>query len=59
MLSGYMSGHKNNGTTVTAAQLRAAAGILEQAVQNRALLGELSEADRARLLRACHGLSAQ
>jgi NAD(P)-dependent dehydrogenase (short-subunit alcohol dehydrogenase family) len=36
----------------SAAQLKAAAEILEKAVGNRALLGELSEAERTRLLTA-------
>ncbi|HTA95386.1 MAG TPA: SDR family NAD(P)-dependent oxidoreductase, partial [Verrucomicrobiae bacterium] len=44
-----MSAHKNNDA---AAQLKAAAEILEKVVGNRALLAELSEAERTRLLTA-------
>jgi NAD(P)-dependent dehydrogenase (short-subunit alcohol dehydrogenase family) len=49
-----MSSHQtNNGDAGKAsAQLKAAAEILEKAVGNRALLAELSEADRTRLLTA-------
>jgi NAD(P)-dependent dehydrogenase (short-subunit alcohol dehydrogenase family) len=49
-----MSSHQtNNGDAgKAAAQLKAAAEILEKAVGNRALLAELSEADRTRLLMA-------
>ena len=49
-----MSVHKNNNGDAgkAAAQLRGAAEILEKAVGNRALLAELSEAERTRLLTA-------
>src|SRR5260221_4097523 len=49
-----MSAHKNNNGDVAkiAAQLKAAAEILEKAVGNRALLAELSEEERTRLLTA-------
>jgi NAD(P)-dependent dehydrogenase (short-subunit alcohol dehydrogenase family) len=49
-----MSAHQNNNgeTGKAAAQLKAAAEILEKAVGNRALLAELSEAERTRLLTA-------
>src|SRR5271170_4247879 len=49
-----MSAHKNNNGDVgnAAAQLKTAAEILEKAVGNRALLAELSEAERTRLLTA-------
>jgi NAD(P)-dependent dehydrogenase (short-subunit alcohol dehydrogenase family) len=49
-----MSSHQtNNGDAgKAAAQLKAAAEILEKAVDNRALLAELSEEDRTRLLTA-------
>lgn len=41
-----------NMSSVTTAHLKAAAGILEQAVKNRALLAELSVEERTRLLKA-------
>ena len=48
--------HHNNGgagkNDSSAAQLKAAAEILEKAVGNRALLAELSEEERTRLLTA-------
>jgi NAD(P)-dependent dehydrogenase (short-subunit alcohol dehydrogenase family) len=44
--------HNNGSGHDYAAQLRAAAEILERAAANRALLGQLSEAERARLLKA-------
>src|SRR5271170_1983145 len=49
-----MSAHKNNNGDVgnAAAQLKTAAEILEKAVGNRALLAELSEAERTKLLMA-------
>src|SRR6202167_6410977 len=49
-----MSAHKNNNGDAgkVAAQLKAAAEILEKAVGNRALLAELSEEERTRLLTA-------
>jgi NAD(P)-dependent dehydrogenase (short-subunit alcohol dehydrogenase family) len=49
-----MSAHQNNNgdSGKAAAQLKAAAEILEMAVGNRALLAELSEAERTRLLTA-------
>jgi NAD(P)-dependent dehydrogenase (short-subunit alcohol dehydrogenase family) len=49
-----MSAHKNNNgdASKAGAQLKAAAEILEKAVGNRALLAELSEAERTRLLTA-------
>ena len=49
-----MSAHKNNNGDAAkiAAQLKAAAEILEKAVGNRALLAELSEEERTRLLTA-------
>ena len=48
-----MSDHHHNGNTHDhAAQLKAAAEILEKAAANRALLGQLSEAERTRLLKA-------
>jgi NAD(P)-dependent dehydrogenase (short-subunit alcohol dehydrogenase family) len=49
-----MSAHQNNNgdSGKAAAQLKAAAEILEKAVGNRALLAELSEAERTRLLTA-------
>jgi NAD(P)-dependent dehydrogenase (short-subunit alcohol dehydrogenase family) len=49
-----MSAHKNNSGDAgkAAAQLKAAAEILEKAVGNRALLAELSEDERTRLLTA-------
>ena len=48
-----MSVHHNNGDGANpAAQLKAAAEILEQAAANRALLGQLPEAERTRLLKA-------
>ena len=49
-----MSAHQNNSSEngKTAAQLKAASEILEKAVGNRALLGELSEEERTRLLTA-------
>ncbi|HTV75600.1 MAG TPA: hypothetical protein VMD57_01275, partial [Candidatus Baltobacteraceae bacterium] len=46
-----MSVHQNNNGDA-AARLKAAAEILEKAVGNRALLGELSEEERTRLLTA-------
>jgi NAD(P)-dependent dehydrogenase (short-subunit alcohol dehydrogenase family) len=49
-----MSAHQNSNGDFgkAAAQLKAAAGILEKAVGNRALLAELSEEERTRLLTA-------
>src|SRR5882724_10303066 len=49
-----MSAHKNNNSDAgkATAQLKAAAEILEKAVGNRALLAELSEEERTRLLTA-------
>src|SRR5471032_1105868 len=49
-----MSVHQNNNGDAgkSAAQLKAAAEILEKAVGDRALLAELSEAERTRLLTA-------
>jgi NAD(P)-dependent dehydrogenase (short-subunit alcohol dehydrogenase family) len=49
-----MSAHHQNGAAKKphAESLRAAAEILEKAVANRALLGELTEAERTRLLKA-------
>src|SRR3984957_11181156 len=49
-----MSAHKNNNGDAgkATAQLKAAAEILEKAVGNRALLAELSEEERTRLLTA-------
>ncbi|MFO1513394.1 MAG: SDR family oxidoreductase [Verrucomicrobiota bacterium] len=44
--------HKHGGDYELAAQLKAAAEILERAVKDRALLGQLSVAERTRLLKA-------
>src|SRR5574339_610645 len=48
-----MSKETTNGHALSACeQLRAAAEILEKAAANRALLGQLSESERTRLLKA-------
>ena len=55
--------HKNNHNPAKlpesplAEQLRAAAALLEQVVENRALLGSLSEAERTRLMKAAGQVS--
>jgi len=43
--------------TTVAGQLRAAAALLEQVAENRALLGGLSEAERTRLMKAAGQVS--
>jgi NAD(P)-dependent dehydrogenase (short-subunit alcohol dehydrogenase family) len=50
-MANKMSAHSKSDSNFSA-QLKAAAEILEQAVRNRALLAELSEAERTRLLTA-------